>query len=933
MGNAAEGADGEFQFVEEQEECNAGITHLARSGDNANIAEGYRRLHATTSRLLSDETALARECDRMMPQMAVSHALASVQRPPPNRRRQPPGAAPGDERWGGGYGVAGRSMNNSGVASDADWCTEDGGEEQKVVESLRIQPKELQKVTQYLIDRLGCRHPPTLERITSVFTGFAGRHDGLSVMEFRGYVACVLTQLFRELESRCAAAGVHVTDTQSVHGKDIAVEIDAQNGSGNACMHVGPNVATTCKPNPWGETLPSAQHNSNIPFNSRQISTSEAFGVMNDTTLDNSKLEVSSASKGHVMRHAAAFEVEPSVCIDPAISSPNCAASSPSIGLGQPNASEPNHVKFGSDIAQTNVVKAVPEPLSDLQLLTQELNGFQASLTKIAERAEQPMVLEPAVLLSPAPSTLGGCVLPSGMSNNSTEYNGIASFDMLGTNGPCNNPITEAGTAASSLPKADMGLSELQKLTHELDGLKKSLVKTEEQSEHTVCQAHCKSVAPNEPEDFGKAEAIFPMSPSPPSNNVLGSSQRKPSEQTQRLPQCQPPQHLIRVEEDALNWRPCFPENDTRGRIEPETTVFATPATSSTAVHHSGATLANAATTSVPAITHKNASGTFDQGSNSAGQSFGMMPSPQDLQPSVMGAPMQCLQASMNLQSSVQPPNMYGIVPQNSYLRDENGAPCHEVLAHTMPPIAVASNLAGACSGCVGHGNPMVLEPTQIPGPGIGVETSTIELDGKDDVRGDGSITNTILKPLQGAKGTLTTGWTAFANTMDKIFVPEAQLAASTAPTCAEMGRAQAPAATCPDKPLLTHAPTAEGQEVHTLLCQEGIPVYVGVGEGRGFMPKRLCLDGSGRHLYIIEPDAYVPSVFLGVPGFSLQELRRIVHDVPRHPDAVPLLSLEFEEGFLPVRLSNFAVLHGLKEALQAGCDGNVDVIEQKDWQ
>lgn len=65
--------------------------------------------------------------------------------------------------------------------------------------------EELQPVTQRLIDGLGCRHPSSLERIGQVYSTFAHR-KGLSLLEFQGYVACVLTQILRELFARSAGS-------------------------------------------------------------------------------------------------------------------------------------------------------------------------------------------------------------------------------------------------------------------------------------------------------------------------------------------------------------------------------------------------------------------------------------------------------------------------------------------------------------------------------------------------------------------------------------------------------------------------------------------------------------------------------------------------------------------------------------------------------
>mmetsp|Transcript_90797 Transcript_90797/g.293125 ORF Transcript_90797/g.293125 Transcript_90797/m.293125 type:complete len:293 (+) Transcript_90797:103-981(+) len=79
------------------------------------------------------------------------------------------------------------------------------GQEASTCGEPRLPSEQLQKVTQSLIDKLGCRSPPVLERIgliySTVLAGKAGG-GGLSYVEFRGFVASVLTQIQRELEDR-----------------------------------------------------------------------------------------------------------------------------------------------------------------------------------------------------------------------------------------------------------------------------------------------------------------------------------------------------------------------------------------------------------------------------------------------------------------------------------------------------------------------------------------------------------------------------------------------------------------------------------------------------------------------------------------------------------------------------------------------------------
>merc|ERR1712107_954759 len=108
-----------------------------------------------------------------------------------------------------------------------------------------------------------------------------------------------------------------------------------------------------------------------------------------------------------------------------------------------------------------------------------------------------------------------------------------------------------------------------------------------------------------------------------------------------------------------------------------------------------------------------------------------------------------------------------------------------------------------------------------------------------------------------------------------------------------------------------------EPEDVRELLEFEGLPAWVALGGGGGFIPKRLCLSEGGETLYLLDADAFVPAVFFGIPGFRLQELRRVLHGRVYRPDARPLLSLEFEEGFLPLRLSDASVLGGFLSVLR----------------
>lgn len=69
--------------------------------------------------------------------------------------------------------------------------------------------EELHLITQRLIFRLGCRDPVPLARIGEIFTmTVASYHSdgGIGAVEFRGYVAALLTQALQEMEHRSSQA-------------------------------------------------------------------------------------------------------------------------------------------------------------------------------------------------------------------------------------------------------------------------------------------------------------------------------------------------------------------------------------------------------------------------------------------------------------------------------------------------------------------------------------------------------------------------------------------------------------------------------------------------------------------------------------------------------------------------------------------------------
>lgn len=70
-----------------------------------------------------------------------------------------------------------------------------------------VDAEQLHEVTQRLVDRFGCRNPEALEKIGTIYAAAAIPKGGASAagmgsLEFRGYVAAVLNQVLKDLESR-----------------------------------------------------------------------------------------------------------------------------------------------------------------------------------------------------------------------------------------------------------------------------------------------------------------------------------------------------------------------------------------------------------------------------------------------------------------------------------------------------------------------------------------------------------------------------------------------------------------------------------------------------------------------------------------------------------------------------------------------------------
>eukprot|EP00931_Biecheleriopsis_adriatica_P029885 TRINITY_DN17675_c0_g1_i1.p1 TRINITY_DN17675_c0_g1~~TRINITY_DN17675_c0_g1_i1.p1 ORF type:complete len:502 (-),score=123.36 TRINITY_DN17675_c0_g1_i1:51-1463(-) len=75
--------------------------------------------------------------------------------------------------------------------------------------SASVDAEKLHELTQRLVDRFGARGEKTLENIGHIYAAATsgGHGQGVGKLELRGYVAAVLTQVLRELESRVEGDG------------------------------------------------------------------------------------------------------------------------------------------------------------------------------------------------------------------------------------------------------------------------------------------------------------------------------------------------------------------------------------------------------------------------------------------------------------------------------------------------------------------------------------------------------------------------------------------------------------------------------------------------------------------------------------------------------------------------------------------------------
>jgi len=91
--------------------------------------------------------------------------------------------------------------------------------------------EELHLITQRLIFRLGCRDPVALARIGEIFslTVASYRSDGgIGAVEFRGYVAALLTQALREIEQRPPQASDPLQDQDFEEQQRLHVRVQQE---------------------------------------------------------------------------------------------------------------------------------------------------------------------------------------------------------------------------------------------------------------------------------------------------------------------------------------------------------------------------------------------------------------------------------------------------------------------------------------------------------------------------------------------------------------------------------------------------------------------------------------------------------------------------------------------------------------------------------
>eukprot|EP00929_Paragymnodinium_shiwhaense_P036671 TRINITY_DN19616_c0_g2_i1.p1 TRINITY_DN19616_c0_g2~~TRINITY_DN19616_c0_g2_i1.p1 ORF type:complete len:1038 (-),score=243.26 TRINITY_DN19616_c0_g2_i1:179-3292(-) len=1017
--------------------------------------------HSAVLRLLTNAAALAVECERMLPPPEM---LAMSRR----RARQ---AAKNRHYGGEDASSEEEDVEDETDDDDEDDCGEGGSE--KVV----IFPGDLQQVTQYIIEQVGIKDPDTLERITAVYMGFQGRVDGLNVMEFRGYVACILTQGLRELEDRCAAAGLRVEQPEAewqngdaaeeppqVAGQAAHAFVSGPHANGDAIMHGQPHARKSVH---FGD---NAELDGGTAGASRggEAATSAAPRDANVQTDDQEAAAVAvpmprpTSTKGPTLFDLPTFD-EPSsasqrqrrVLVDDSVAE-SCLATGTSRGSTQaPTADQPRR---RNDIAQAVAGLGVEESsgVSDLQSLTKELSALNASLTLRATGSDEPLVSSDKDSATPCPAIPQACEAPSGQERGTPGPLEATGFPSSGSashlNGSGDGASRAAGDSDTEHPGACRGVAHhttsgwqgeaawprdaestgerLQQqsvpgwpggenpyrmpaadqayqayyynaaLAHvgdaaasgmamqasawsygmpphgDMEGSQAKLEGTSPRGQQPAWRSHPQLYSSEDYRQHAHAVAASAASAEEQASSRPDQAQEDAADSTAAQPQrptpaqshheeSTVPQDAKKVTEpqasedgdakskswisgaagslsqgwdnfvDAMD-RIFIPGNETADTVGAEEGVEAGEAdtgVSSALAAKMEEEVAEAAG-DAPGGCHQDTSpAEAEPVAAPADAAHGPVqqaaPTKPDTQPIVQPIAQPVAQAAAAPVEFVSP----AIAPSgddayfrhpvpagddvvidrgNAYARQFQGQmsdhtlPCWsmETPGHARPRRSTGQGLvaqrAAALEGAIASQD-------SAPPPFVLGATGPYPVDPKV---GAGGRSNPFLQEMSGSQG----NGVALAD------------AASSA-----MGMPQYAA---------TVGQPATGTQVRSLLEQDGLPVYVAQGAGRGWVPKRLCVNGSGDKLYIIEPDANVPSVFLGMPSFPLEDLRRINLSLAQQeaadaqgqgvawqeqPPQAGSLALEFEEGFLPVQLEHGHLLQGFVDALKA-CNGAAEV-------
>eukprot|EP00927_Polykrikos_kofoidii_P038421 TRINITY_DN32760_c0_g1_i1.p1 TRINITY_DN32760_c0_g1~~TRINITY_DN32760_c0_g1_i1.p1 ORF type:complete len:995 (+),score=163.89 TRINITY_DN32760_c0_g1_i1:63-3047(+) len=984
-------------------------------------------LCSAASRLISDEAALAAECDRLLPPWSRPASLGS------------------------------EANVDRSVEVDHN--------------ALVVLPHELHQITQYIIERLGCKDPATIERVTAVYKGFVHRHEGLTNTEFRGYVACLLTQGLRELENRCAAAGVRISrpSHESIGGQ----------ACGNACK-------SACV-GPCGETLDDAH------CTAREIACGAMCGgslrkcpapfAQNISPTVEQRSEMAAGNDLMQARHGR----EKSTKIVRFASSENAQPDS-DVGGGAKTIAPSPQTRVAKEIETAAKAEGGNEETKDEEsewntdavrpvhwvpsLAEHNLQTAKA----VATAKPGPHIFDmPPSSASPtqdARNPLDRCRAVEGQSSSFASANhqdwrlapatsqirvGETKSGFHGDK-PLSHPLHDQGTAQNCSP------------THAL----------------AVFPEKCYVATARAADAKGQDSQIEVLTQelSELSENLFRRSTQVPSSNSNLM---------VRVEQQYSDVppRPSGGGNDIRSLADELDTLIQTIATrggivkpeddAAAANEHRSAGVASvtAPAEAVPSRTAETASlcnSALAHGgaiSECTGISFAVDFPALGTDDAPLPTPP----------TSPRTAELGGMTDVDGFLEESSGvASC---VASEKAEFSTCQRVGSPGPTSSGAEHPLdqlddgvalttVAKPPHVmppTGPNVNVfhdDISTVVADDRNQselakrsspadlvsaapardvdpnvgrwphgggdhtenqhchVINDAAVAVSMAEHgsqtrstswLAGATSSLSSGWKTFALAMDKIFVPgageenmerltsasdtigNASSASAVADTVGQRpgpwagGGVRASAITCragaddaavtttaqsigvgvstatpqefngtdpgvdvvvsgntpcgravlgdgandgavlPGDPrdVPPHAlrpPSAE--EMREVLVNEGLVVLIGVGGGRGCVPKRLCFDGRGTSLYVLDADSSVPSVFFGITGFGLCDLRRIVVSSPQHHEAPPVVAVEFEEGFLPLRLQSGALLGGLVGALQAACDGKVEVVERE---